>query len=392
MLCVAPLALHAQDFKLLNRDFQVHGFATQGYVITNGNNWLTMYDNGGGSGEYTDFGANVSVPITDKLRAGAQLYDRNLGSLGKWHPQLDWGYLTYRPKPWAGIRLGKVKTVMGLYNDTQDLDFLHVFALMPQSVYPTDLRQSTIAHLGGDLFGDIDLKHHLGALSYTAYAGERSDGLYGGYSYFLDNLLAAKITKYGGLQYGGDLRWQTPVKGVLIGASRQNEDITGDGKWPGFFGGTAPTQPYHEQSVQDWENQYYARYSHSNYEFDFEWRRYWRLQDVVNNSLIVGSDIRGWYVSGTYQLTKRVAVGSYYSHYQYLNPGTVNVTSLPGQHDYDKVVTGRIDINRFFNFKIEGHFMDGYGGTLYPDGFYSAQNATFTPNTNALVFKTGFNF
>jgi hypothetical protein len=68
-------------------------------------------------------------------------------------------------------------------------------------------------------------------------------------------------------------------------------------------------------------------------------------------------------------------------------------TSLPANHVYDKVITGRVDLNRFWNVKVEGHFMDGYGDSLYPDGFYPQQNSQgFKPNTNALVVKTSFNF
>jgi hypothetical protein len=43
--------------------------------------------------------------------------------------------------------------------------------------------------------------------------------------------------------------------------------------------------------------------------------------------------------------------------------------------------------------KIEGHFMNGFGVSTYPDGFYPQNNAQgFQPNTNALVLKTGVNF
>src|SRR5579864_9206979 len=164
------LRLQAQEFKLFDRMVQVHGFASQGFVYTDQNNWLTMHSSQG-SGAFTDFGANISTQITDKFRVGAQVYDRNLGNLGEWHPTLDWAFADYRFKTWLGVRGGKVKTVLGLYNDTQDLDFLHTFALLPQSVYPTDLRDSTIAHVGGDVYGRISLKHRLGDLAYTAYAG-----------------------------------------------------------------------------------------------------------------------------------------------------------------------------------------------------------------------------
>ena len=98
-LCAGSAQVHAQDFKLFDHNIQIHGFASQGFVHTDDNNWLTMNTSGFGSGEFTDFGANASTEITDKLRIGAQLYDRNLGGLGQWHPTLDWALATYKFNP-----------------------------------------------------------------------------------------------------------------------------------------------------------------------------------------------------------------------------------------------------------------------------------------------------
>ncbi len=68
-------------------------------------------------------------------------------------------------------------------------------------------------------------------------------------------------------------------------------------------------------------------------------------------------------------------------------------TSLPANHIYDKVVTTRIDLKRYWNVKVEGHFMDGYAGSVFPSGFYPQVNPQgFKPNTNALVLKTSVNF
>ena len=176
--------LRAQfDFKLADRDVQVHSFVSQGFGYSNDNNYLTMKTSQG-SFAMTDVAVNVSMPITDKFRVGAQVYTNNLGNLGNWHPSLDWVLADYKFRDWFGIRGGKVKTVLGLYNDTQDMEFLHTFALLPQSMYPADMRSSTIAHTGGDLYGEIPLKR-LGSLSYTAYAGQRQDSLYSGYPYLL---------------------------------------------------------------------------------------------------------------------------------------------------------------------------------------------------------------
>jgi len=387
-LCAGQLG-RAQEFKVWNRTVQVHGFASQGFVYTNDNNWLTM-NTSQGSGAMTDMGLNMSTQLTDKFRVGAQVYDRNLGQLEQWHPSLDWALADYRFKPWFGIRGGKVKTTMGLYNDTQDVDSLHTFALLPQSVYSTDLRESTIAHEGGDLYGDVALKRRLGTLSYTAYAGQRRDSQYGGYPYLLQ-VHGIALTSYGGLQYGGDLRWATPLNGLLVGASRLNEEITGRGTLT--MGGT--TGPYEEHSNVDWMNEFYGEYRAGKLKVGCEWRRYWRDQAIANGLFRAQTDVRGAYVSASYRVAKRFQFGSYYSRYTINEP----LITFPGvfpshSHIYDTAITGRFDVNRYVNLKIEQHFMAGYGVPgQYPSGFYAAQNpAGLEPDTKALVLKTSFRF
>lgn len=390
-LCLARVSLQAQEFKLFDRQVQIHGFASQGFIHTNDNNWLTMSTSNVGSGDFTDFGANASVQVTDKFRVGAQIYDRDLGDLGGWHPSLDWAFADYRFKPWLGIRGGKVKTVMGLYNDTQDLDFLYPFALLPQSIYPTDLRESTIAHAGGDVYGNLSLGKRLGTLSYTGYAGQRQDSQYGGYPFLLKSPpTLVSLSSFRGLQYGGDLRWTTPVKGLLVGLSRMNEDIEGYGT----CAASGRPLPYYERSIAQWTNQYYGQYTWERLQIDSEYRRYWLDHDIHSIGFRVQTDVRGWYVAGAYRVAKRLQLGSYYSRYSLYCPAVFCPISAKSGHIYDKVVTGRIDLNRFMNVKVEGHFMDGYGVPgYYPSGFYTEGNAQgLAPKTNALVVKTGVNF
>jgi len=394
------ITLQAQEFKLLDRTVQVHGFVSQGFIYTNDNNWLTM-NTSQGSAAFTDFGLNMSSQLTDKLRVGAQGYDRNLGQLGQYHPSLDWAVADYRFKSWLGVRGGKVKTTLGLYNDTQDEDFLHTFALLPQSVYPTDLRDATIAHLGADIYGDISLRHRLGVLSYTAYAGHRSDSLYSGYPY-LASQFGIYYSRIGGLQYGCDLRWDTPLKGLVIGGSRMNEDVTGHGTFGNPINPGAAIVPYSEGAKADWTNQFYGEYTWGKLRIDSEYRRYLRDQVISTIALENITDVRGWYVSGAYRVRKRLALGSYYSRYTItsvfggalaaVSPNQTD-TSLPANHIYDKVMTARVDLNKFWDVKLEGHFMNGYGSSTYPDGFYPQVNPQgFKPNTNALVLKTSLNF
>jgi len=308
LVCFACVTtVWGQDIKVLNHDVQFHGFASQGFVGTDGNNWLTMKSGNIGSGQFTDFGGNASLQITDKFRIGAQIYDRNLGQLGKWHPQLDWAVATYKFNSWIGVRGGKVKTVMGLYNDTQDLDFLHTFALLPQSIYPTDLRDVTIAHTGGDVFGDVPLGKKGGTLSYTAYVGRRQDSPYGGYAY----LIGSSFNRMGGLQYGSDLRWTTPLKGLLVGFSRLNENVSA------HFGEGTPGATTLKSKVA-FTNQYYAQYTFKKLVVDSEYRRY-DLDATINGGPQFQTYVRGWYVAGSYQVAKRVQLGSYYSKWKVIS-------------------------------------------------------------------------
>lgn len=386
LMCLCATAAFAQDFTIFNRNVQVHGFVTQGIAFTDNNNWLTMKTSDG-SLSYTDFGVNISSQITDKLHVGAQVYDRNLGNLGDWHPTLDWALADYRFTKWLGVRGGKIKTTIGLYNDTQDLDFLHPFVLLPQSIYSTDLRESTMAHVGGDVYGDIPFNEK-SMLAYTFFVGNREDSRYGGYPYLLAPV-GIHLTSYGGLQIGGDVRWYAPIDGLVVGGSYMNEDIKGDGTFEvaGIGQGS-----YHEESLSDWMYQYYGQYKVGKMELAAEYRRYWRDQSIFNGGFEIRTDTRGWYLSGAYEVSKYLQLGAYFSRFTLQSPD--NFSGAVDAHINDIVATARIDLNRWAYIKVEGHFMDGYGAPgLYPSGFYTVDNPQGLVNdTNSILLKAGFKF
>ena len=394
---IVQVDLQGQELKLGKYDIQVHGFGTQGFIHTAGNNWLTMNTSKAGSGAFTDAGVNLGVQLTPKLRIGGQVYDRKLGQLGDWHPLLDWAMADFNVKPWLGFRGGKVKTVLGLYTDTQDMDFANTFALLPQSVYAIDLRDASIAHLGGDIYGKTKLPHHFGSVAYTAYGGHRSDSMYSGYPYLLKSF-GIKLTSLSGPVYGGDFRWHTPLRGLLVGVSRQNERITGLGTSTITMGGAtvAPTS-YEEHSKHDWTNQYYGQYIADRWHAESEYRRYLRDQILANGMVESIVDVRGWYVSGGFRVCKWFEAGSYYSHYRNVNALGVRpdgtVESDFAARDFDKVLAGKVTVNQYMTIKVEGHFMSGYANQPYPNGYYTTVNPNgFANDTNALVVRTGFSF
>jgi hypothetical protein len=396
-------AISAQDisqytnFSLFGKQFQVHGFVSEGFSYTNDNNWLTM-DTSKGSFAMTDGGLNLSTQLTDKFRVGAQVYDRDFGQLGEWHPILDWALGDYRFKPWFGVRAGKVKTALGLYNDTQDMDSLRTFALLPQGVYPTDMRDSTLAHAGGDVYGTVS-PPRLGSFSYTGYVGDNMESIYGGYPYLL-HYQGIYISHSSGLTWGGDLRWNTPAKGLLVGASYENNDLTNTGvmKTAVAPGGPTINVPYSEYARREFIQQFYGEYVIGNLRLDAEFRRFWRDYEL-DEMFDMTTSPKTWYVSADYRLSKRFALGAYYSHFvvdwyaTIPNYAESPSTSSPDRHLYDKVVALRFDVTSNWYAKVEGHFMDGYAGFKYPDGFYPLVNPQgLKPNTNALVIRTGWSF
>jgi hypothetical protein len=404
-LSAAPGLLHAQfDFKISDKNVQVHSFASQGFIYSNQNEYLTMKTSDG-SAAFTDFGINISTALTDKLRVGAQLYDRNVGKLGNYHPSLDWAFADYRLKDWFGVRGGKVKTVLGLYNDTQDMEFLHPWALLPQAVYPIDQRGETIAHVGVDIYGQIAV-HKLGNLNYTFYAGKRPNDSQGGFIYAMDT---AKMTNRPnepmpfwspadaasmrhmddntGPVYGGDLRWNTPLKGVVAGASYLHEDLTAHGTY------VATNAKFTLKDKKDDTLGWYAQYTLGNLEIDGEYRRQIRqwfswtgdVQPAVPNS----KDSRFGYLSAAYRLNKRLELGTYHSRFYYTWAAP---RGLPRNHIFDQVVTARIDLSSFMDLKLEGHFLDGaVTSNITNRGFYAADNPNgIAPTTRMFVARLGF--
>jgi len=96
-LCAAAIfagagTLQAQysfsQFSIDGYQIQMHGFASQGYALSNQNNYLTM-DTSKGSFAFSDGGLNLSTRLNDKLRVGAQGYIREIGQPGGGRFSLD---------------------------------------------------------------------------------------------------------------------------------------------------------------------------------------------------------------------------------------------------------------------------------------------------------------
>src|SRR6185436_19907815 len=92
-----PGAAQAQaTFDIGGREVQIHSFLSEGFARSSNNNYLRMDTRQGSF--FTEAGLNASFRITDKLRVGAQAYERAIGELGKGKVYLDWTFADYRLK------------------------------------------------------------------------------------------------------------------------------------------------------------------------------------------------------------------------------------------------------------------------------------------------------
>jgi hypothetical protein len=393
-ISLAPGFLHGQtDFHVAGRDVQVHSFASQGFAYSNQNNFLTM-PTSDGTFAFTDYGMNMSTQLTDKLRVGAQMYGRNIGRLGNWYPTLDWAMVDYRFKDWLGIRAGKVKTTMGLSNDTQDMSFLHTWALLPQSAYAADFRSDYIAHTGADIYGNIRLKK-AGSLAYTAYAGKRPYDEQGGTKYAFQEYSGGKIdiTKMTtNTTEGGDLRWSTPINGLLVGGSYARIHYGFDANfyikpWNLKTNLSGDTQKYNTHAI-------YAQYAVGKLRIDTEIRKAWAVRSgqitgPIKMPITVDADSRMGYIAGAYRISKLIEVGAYHSRYY---TDWAKDISSPAGHIYDNTVTARFDLRNYLDVKLEGHFIDGYGdAAASPRLFYPSDNPQgLKPKTNLFILRVEY--
>jgi hypothetical protein len=368
LFCTWALGLAAQDLENL----QIHGFATQGFLFSSNNNYLTMRSSSG-SLQWTEGAVSLNDTFSEKLRVGIQIHMYQMGQMGGPNVLVDWASGDYKINDQLGIRAGKIKVPLGLFNDSQDVDSLFLWTLLPQANYPDDNRDFDLAILGGEVYGGLSLGQR-GRLHYRGYAGESRLDANGGYMRTLADYGLTFRDPPSGNAFGGDLRWETPRRGLTLGTSIESQRLDGAG----------PQGALH--AVPTFMTAYYAEWTKGKWYVAGE---YWRVPIVLSmqagtESASISIDQRSWYPMVSYQLTRKLQVGTYYSHY--INKA--GDLSQPVNYSKDWALSGRYNFNSNFYAKVETHFLHGTG-----IGYYSETNPDgLKPNSVLLAARVGFTF
>ena len=170
LLCYGGATQAEAEF--LPEDIQFHGFLTQGFFHSSGNNVFGQSDNGISPG-LTEIGLNVNYQPLDNLRFAAQGLYRRAGDVDNGSVRLDFGLfdltLLEHDHGKIGLRGGRVRIPYGLYNETRDVPFTHPTTLLPQGIYFDRSRSLFLAADGGSFYaerrtdyGDFNFKLNVG--------------------------------------------------------------------------------------------------------------------------------------------------------------------------------------------------------------------------------------
>jgi hypothetical protein len=338
LIALAGGAARADDAADAEAALQIHGFASEGALLTSDNNYLTHTERG--SLEFAEAGINFTKSFDDQLSIGLQLFARDLGETGSYAATFDWLYIDYRWRDWLGLRAGRVKLPFGLYNDTSDIDAAQPVVLLPQAVYPATNRNFLLAQTGLELHGYHSLGS-AGAFDYHVYAGTLYLSIPSGNGIQVNALDVPYLV-------GGSALWETPLEGLRVGASALSGEI--DGSYTVLAMPNPVAVPL-EQRSKIWLSS--VEYLHKDLSLAAEYGR--TIADITVGMASTHTTGEAAYVLAGYRWRPWLQTTAYYS---LLHPD-VHQRSGREHHQYDAAGSVRFDLSSHWIVKLEAHFLQG---------------------------------
>ncbi len=384
----------------ISEKIQLNGFLSQGYVLSRHNDFIPQSSKYG-SFEFNEFGLTVTADASKKLRLGFQLLARDFGPIGNHKIMLDWGFADYRASNALGVRIGKIKTPVGLYNEIRDTDTLYPMVVLPQSIYDETMRPVFIAYNGAGLHGNMDIGS--GSLNYDVFAGGVNHPEEAPYLKQIQTAINTGIAPMG-MQispvamdtqsfFGGRLTWKTPVKGLRLGGNflnlraKFNSILT--------MPGGAQTPIYGRMVIKKC---FFlsAEWNIGNFTLSSEYMELpvYLYLDFPGNSLLLSDEtMQGYYVMGSYVIGDKWTLYGIYDYFvadkgdnEGMSAVKLGYPAFVGWQE-DIVCGVRFDVNFNWTIKLEYHFIDGLAKS-----YVFSDLSDIKRNWNLLTAKLSFNF
>lgn len=350
----------AHQVKAEDDSVSIHGFVSQGYLKSSDNNFLVESDDG--SFQFNEMGLNFGYDTGGNVKIGAQLFARDLGDIGEDKVTVSWAYGDYKWRDWLGFRAGIMKLSLGLYNESRDVDSLRTCLILPQSVYNEGFRDVAQGTKGVALYGNVPLgvggilKYNFNMLDVqvpldsgtASFIKQRNPKIGEIYSFDFENV------------FWGDLKWYTPLEGLLLGVGGYNTKSLWEVSW------SHPVLP-NTYIPLDIDNKYQRAMTYS-IEYTFQNlvlasecqiadRKFSAYPKGSPTNIYDKTKSTSYYFSAAYRFTEWFEAGTYYSYGTADDDGSGDANELT-----DICLSTRFDITDNMIFKLEAHSMDGLFG------------------------------
>lgn len=154
-----------------DNDLQFHGFLSQAYLLSNGNNFYG--DSLRGSTDYREVALTSTWRATPTLNFSGQLISREAGSGDNGGVKVDFLFADIKAiennMSGLGFRIGRVRNAYGFYNETRDVLFTRPTILMSQAIYfeGNGLRELLFASDGVQLYSYWDAEENSTTFNFT---------------------------------------------------------------------------------------------------------------------------------------------------------------------------------------------------------------------------------
>lgn len=367
------------------KNLYVHGFLSLGFLQSNEND-LYFSKTEEGTMEFNEMALTFSTSVSDNLRIGMQLLSRDLGKIGNNEVGVDWAYADYNFRNWLGLRVGKLKKPLALFNQYRDVDSGRVSIFLPPGIYHENNRDTTLSSRGVGLYGTL-----WGGIEYQLNYGMDEVPKDSGTAVYMQERMLARgvdvdINAVDSVQvYAAWLKWNIPFTGLAIGASMNSFDFTIDAatiiNLPAslildtdnelvYFDVKLPLKIKTKGQL----TRMFAQYQRDNLMIAAEY-------GFVDGDLEYpgadydarSADFMDWFVMATYRFNFYLEAGIYYSE-KYENTDDMEGDSYveegkPKELAWlkDWTVSLRFDISMNWIFKMETHFINGLHLVNYGD-------------------------
>jgi hypothetical protein len=359
-----------------------NAFISQTAIYTSDYNFLSESDDTL-SFDLWEAGLLVSSVVKDKLNFSAQVLGRKVSEVSGDDLRVDYAFFSYHfyqtMTDTLGVRLGRIRSSYGLYNETRDIPHTRTGIIMPQSIYFDMTRNSFYSADGIELFGYRDIgDQRLSAQIFFSkpVADEDETGevaALGPSNLEGDKSLLAKIS------YGSE------YDGFRTSFTYYRPEYTGDVSFPigsNVFS-DANASLYSESMVTSLE------YNQFDWSLTVEYLRHKFQTTIPGLSVIPGKKVKNagyeeaFYIQGVYRLTEQwEAYMRYDSSERHINRTLANHEKW---HDIN--VGGSFRPNENWLLRAEVHYIEGISRLLSRDNEASSVQS---PYWTAAMFQIAY--